>query len=119
MVDRITGREHEADRGELVELRQQDREDQEDRGAERLHQERRRPSRAPRPRPSASCHAGAEVHLGQLVGDCLLHLRALHAFLPVGGHRHHPAAGDAVDVADARPGTALDEIADRTLPRRC
>src|SRR5215468_3351433 len=48
--------------------------------------------------------------------DLRLHRGALHAFGEVGGDGHHPAAVDAIDVADALRRHALREVADRHMP---
>ena len=61
-------------------------------------------------------HARAEIGLGELARDLLLDLGGLHAFGDVGRDRHHAAAVDAVDVADARAGSALTKLPIGTCP---
>ena len=65
--------QHEPDRGELVELRQQDREDQEDGGAERLEQKGRSLFALFVLALELERHAGAKVGFGQLLLHLLLH----------------------------------------------
>ena len=89
MVDSTTAVSTSTDRGEAVELRQQDREDQEDRGAEGLDQEGAGLLALLVLALQLEGDAVAEIGLGELRRDLLLHLGALHAVGDVGRHRHH------------------------------
>jgi hypothetical protein len=112
------GGEHEAHRGELVELRQQDREDEKDRGSERLEQKGRGLGAFLVLALEPEGHARPEIRRGELARDVLLHLRGRHALGDVGGDRGDPVAVDTVDVAHARRRHALHEIADGHMPHR-
>ena len=113
MVERTHGGEHQQHAGEPVELREQDGEDQEHRGAEGLHQE------------GAGLLALLVLAL-HLEGDALAEIGGvqrvehrrlddgrLHAFRHVGGDGDDARAVDAVDQPDLRGRRAGDEIADR------
>ena len=114
MVDSTTARQHQADRGQLVELRQQDREDQEDRGAEGLDQEGAGLGALLVLALELEGDARAEIGLAParaVISCCTLAVCTPSATLD--GHRHDAIAVDAVDVADALRRHALHEIADR------
>ena len=98
-------------------MREQDRKDERDRSAERLEQERTGLGALLVLALELERDAGTEVRLGKLGRDLLLDRGSLHAFGDVGGHRHHPIAVDAIDVAHPWRRHALHEVADRHVSR--